>query len=217
MSMASLEVIRSSSDDLYAGWKHGGAPPALLRGDPARKPRAQLSAMRRAAALRVSAPPGEFPGLAVGPLSYTILIGGTLAKGVLYGYCKKASDLSDSIAALAEDHLNDGAARSRPACRFQQAVSAPQLGRQYVAPRSPSLRSPGNAAAVFSNSVAIITMTVAATVRKLWCGSSPAMAPPSRALRQPPTPRDPFLKLANRVLTLTLPALTGGAIPWAPT
>lgn len=45
----------------------------------------------------------------VGPLSYTILIVGTVAKGVLYGYCKKTSDISDSIAALAEDHLNDGA------------------------------------------------------------------------------------------------------------
>lgn len=74
MSMASLEVIRSSSADLISGFKD------------------QI-----------------YPELEVGPLSYTILIGGTLFKAVLYGYCKKASDLSDSIAALAEDHMNDGA------------------------------------------------------------------------------------------------------------
>ena len=40
------------------------------------------------------------------PLMYIILGSGTAAKIVLYYYCKQFKD-SDSLAALAEDHLND--------------------------------------------------------------------------------------------------------------
>ena len=75
---------------------------------------------------------GNIPQLDMSYLSYSIMAGGTILKGLLYFYCRfiitTSSNKSDALEALAEDHLND----------------------------------------VMSNSVAIITVAIAAHVPNAW-------------------------------------------------
>ncbi|KAK9817796.1 hypothetical protein WJX72_002302 [[Myrmecia] bisecta] len=50
---------------------------------------------------------GSLPQLEAGVAMYAILGGGTLAKLILWIYCRRLQGSSDSMVALAEDHLND--------------------------------------------------------------------------------------------------------------
>ncbi|BDA45866.1 Metal tolerance protein 9 [Coccomyxa sp. Obi] len=50
---------------------------------------------------------GELPELDVGVVMYAILGGGVVMKILLYMYCRTLKNRSDSMGALAEDHLND--------------------------------------------------------------------------------------------------------------
>eukprot|EP00953_Heterococcus_sp_UTEX-ZZ885_P034099 17686-Heterococcus_DN1.PRE.2 len=67
---------------------------------------------------------GNFPEIEVNLGFYLILGGGTVAKLYLWQLCRKAEPKSDSLDALAEDHLNDVA--SNVAAIFTAGRSAPE-------------------------------------------------------------------------------------------
>ena len=69
--------------------------------------------------------------LSVGVVAYVVLAVGTAAKAVLFVYCKRLPD-SDSVAALAEDHLND--VFSNIAAIAAAAIAANVHGAWWVDP-----------------------------------------------------------------------------------